>query len=120
MKSQLLAIEDRRKPVVAGAVRPSDFSYHEVRAIDPGFVLEDATLILFCLDPIERVGLFVRTQRQIQLGRAPFLYVAQYEAATELVSVPFDEMHRLAAAALVPSERLVMLYSTARCGSTLS
>ncbi len=82
-------------------------------------MLEDATLSLYCLDPIERVGLFVRTPPEVELGLAPFLFLTQYESATHLVSVPFDEMHVLAAAKPVPAERLVLVQSTGRCESTL-
>ena len=117
--AKLLAIDDRPKPILVAVATPSDFTYHEVAPIDPTCVLEDAALSLYCLDPVQRVGLFTRTPPEVNLGLAPFLYQAQYKSATELVSVAFDEMHGLAAAVPVPPDRLVMVQSTARCGSTL-
>jgi hypothetical protein len=119
VSAKLLAIDDRAKSHGLAVARPTDFTCHEVGPIDPTCVLEDATLSLYCLDPIERVGLFVRTPPEVDLGLAPFLFLTQYQSATQLVSVPFDEMHVLATARPVPSEHLVMVQSTGRCGSTL-
>jgi hypothetical protein len=117
--ARLLVIDDRLKPNPRGPVRPTDFAFHEVAVTDPSCVLEDPALSLYCIDTDARVGLFVRTPPEVELCRASFLYKAQYDAATELVSVPFDELHQLAAAAPLLPERLVMVYSTGRCGSTL-
>ena len=62
MSSKLLAIDDRSKSVGLAMARPNRHSCHEVAPIDPTSVLDDATLSLYCLDPVERVGLYVRRQ----------------------------------------------------------
>ncbi len=63
--------------------------------------------------------LFARTPPEVELSGAPFLYLTQYRYATELMSVPFAEVRRVADASPVPSERIVQVHSTGRCGSTL-
>jgi hypothetical protein len=119
VSAKLLAIDERTKSVGLAMARPTDFTCHEVAAIDPTCVLEDATLSLYCLDLAERVGIFVRTPAEVDLGLAPFLFLTQYLSATQLVSVPFDEMHVLGTDRPLHPERLVMVHSTGRCGSTL-
>jgi hypothetical protein len=115
----LFTIEQRRKERLPMPSGPTDFVLRQVGQTDPGCVLSDPALSLYCLDVAERCGLFVRTPPEVDLGRASFLYQAQYETASEVVSVPFEEMHRLAAAVPMASERLVFVHSTGRCGSTL-
>lgn len=105
--------------MLVGAAGPSDFATHETGSIELSRVLDDPTLSLYCIDPVGRTALFVRTPPQLDLSSAPFLYQAQYTQATEAVSVPFGQLHDLATRAPIPSERLVLVQSTGRCGSTL-
>lgn len=119
MPATLLTIAERRKERMPAPSAPSDFVLHEAGGTDPSCVLSDPTLSLYCLDIDQRTGLFVRTPPGVDLGRASFLYQAQYETGLEVVSVPFDEMHRLAALSPIAAERLVFVHSTGRCGSTL-
>jgi hypothetical protein len=79
----------------------------------------DPTLSLYCVDPVRRTALFVRTPPELDLSSPAFLYQAQYTQATEVVSVPFGQLHDLARSASLPPERLVLVQSTGRCGSTL-
>ena len=118
MAATVLAIEERCKAGVGAVARPSDFVAHETGSMELSLVL-DPTLSLYCIDPARRSALFVRTPPDLDLSSAPFLYQAQFTEATEVVSVPFGELHDLAAKAPVPSERLVLVQSTGRCGSTL-
>ena len=75
MSAKVLAIDDRTNSIGLAMARPTDFTCHEVAPIGPTCVLEDATLSLYCLDPVERVGLFVRTPPEVDLGLAPFLFL---------------------------------------------
>ncbi len=118
MAATVLAIDDRRKPVLVGMARPSDFATHETGWIELSGVL-DPTLSLYCIDPLRRAALFVRTPPELDLSSVPFLYQAQYTQAIEVVSVPFGPLHELAARSPIPPERLVLVQSTGRCGSTL-
>jgi len=114
----VLAIDERHRPIAGAAVRPGDFVFHAAGTIDSGRLLDDPMLSLYCIDAAERTAIFVRTPPFVDLAQAPFFYQTQFEMATELVSVPFAELHMLAASAGNPSP-LVQIHSTGRCGSTL-
>ncbi len=119
MTATVLAIERRCKFHPAAAAGPADFALHEVGSLDPSRLVEDDSLSLYSVDPVQRAVLFVRTPSRMDLSRAPFLWHAQYTEATEVISVPFREVTGLAARARVLLDRLVFIHSTGRCGSTL-
>ena len=119
MEARTLIIEEKLRTVPPATVRPSDFRLREGGAVDPGIVLRDPNLSLYCLDLERREALFVETPPGTDLSRAPFLYQAQYDAALRLVAVPLGTLHRLAAGAAVDPSRLILIYSVGRCGSTL-
>lgn len=64
---------------------------------------------------------FVECDPDIDLSTAhAFYYSAQYQHARRVIRLPIDEFHKLAAAIGDPPKgRVVYLYSTGRCGSTL-
>jgi hypothetical protein len=115
----VLAIERRCKFHPAAAAGPGDFVLREVGSLDPLRLVEDDGLSLYSVDPVQRAALFVRTPPQLDLFRAPFLWHAQYTEATEVISVPFGDLADLAARAPMSLDRLVLIHSTGRCGSTL-
>ena len=115
----MLAVDHRWKVHPAAAAKRSDFTAHTVGSLDPSAVIEDPALSLYCIDAVERTGIFVRTPPHVNLLQAPFLYQTQFAEATEIISVPFQELHELAARVRFSSEGLVLVQSTARCGSTL-
>ena len=118
MQARILVIEEKRKND-PGAVRPSDFKVRDGGAIDPQVILHHPHITLYCLDFENRQALFVETAPECDLSRAPFLYQAQYEAATRLIQVPWDTLHRLADEVVIDSSQLILIYSVGRCGSTL-
>jgi hypothetical protein len=117
-EARTLIIEEKVKTNL-GAVRRSDFRLRDGEAIDPGIVLQDPNLSLYCLDIENRQALFVETPPDCDLSSAPFFYQAQYQAALRLVQVPYDTLHRLAADIVMDPSRLILIYSVGRCGSTL-
>ncbi len=119
MAATVLEIESRWKVHVAAAGSPNDFEVHKVGSLDPSRLLDDPTLSLYTVDPLERAALFVRTPAEIDLSRAPFLWHTQFVEATEVISLPFHELAELTAQASIPFKRLVFIHSTGRCGSTL-
>jgi len=118
MEARTLTIQERGK-TGRGAVRPSDFQVRDGGAIDPQIVLREPNLSLYCLDFEQRQALFVETPQETDLSLAPFLYQAQYAAARRLLQVPFETLHRLAAEVVIDPQRLILIYSIGRCGSTL-
>ena len=113
-----LVIEEKVKPHL-GVVRPSDFRVSDGGAIDPQIVLRDPNVSLYCLDFEGECALFVDTPNGADLLKAPFLYTAQYEAATRLIQIPFETLHQLADEMVIDSSSLIFVHSVGRCGSTL-
>ncbi|MFC7241268.1 hypothetical protein ACFQO7_02125 [Catellatospora aurea] len=112
--AQLLALVEKTKPYPLAVAGPADFRCEPVAAVDPGIVLTEPGHSLYCLDHDTRRALFTRTD--VDPCGAPFYFQAQYEHATGLVALSYDELHALP----VPGEPSgVFLYSTGRCGSTL-
>ncbi len=68
---------------------------------------------------MQRSVLFARTPPEVKLSGAPFLYVTQYRHATRGRVGPFENVRRLTNTNPVPSESIVQVPSTGRCGSTL-
>jgi hypothetical protein len=119
MEARSLIIEEKLRTFPISVVNPSDFRVREGGAVDPRIVLQQPNLTLYCLDFENRQALFVETPPDCELSRAPFLYQAQYDAASRLIQVPFETLHRLAAEVVIDPASLILIYSVGRCGSTL-
>jgi len=100
-------------------VSADDFQVQSGRAIDPRVVLEQPTVSLYCLDHANQRALFVDTAPEVDLLQAPFYFIAQYEAAQRLIAVPYATLHTLAGEVELDPQRIILFYSTGRCGSTL-
>lgn len=61
----------------------------------------------------------MKTQPGVDLAQAPFFYQAQYENSVNLISVPYETLHKLASEISLDSRHLILVYSVGRCGSTL-
>jgi hypothetical protein len=53
------------------------------------------------------------------LSQAPFLYQAQYENTVKLIGVSYETLHELARGISLDDQKLVLVYSVGRTGSTL-
>jgi hypothetical protein len=73
----------------------------------------------YCLSHRNQLMIFAETPLEIDLSAAPFYYQRQFETATRLVALPYEQVHRIAADCAVSFEKLVLIYSVGRCGSTL-
>lgn len=116
MDAQVLEIDEKVAPVEFFPSVPTNF-----RTTDGPTVPAAATLgphvELYCLDDENRRALFVQTGPDVDLLDAPFFYLAQYRGAERLLALPYEALHALADD--LPDPRLVFLFSTGRCGSTL-
>ena len=119
MQAYELAIDAKVKSDPFGTVSAGDFQVQPGLAIDPRVVLEQPTVSLYCLDHAKQRALFVETPPEVQLLQAPFYFIAQYEAAQRLIAVPYATLHALAAEVELDPQRIILFYSTGRCGSTL-
>ncbi len=114
-----LIIDRKTKDGPFGIVSPADFAFHPGQSVDPQIIVQRDNISLYCLDHENRRVLFVETTPGEDLLQAPFYFIAQYEHAQRLIAVPYATLHEIASATAVEASRIVLVYSTGRCGSTL-
>ena len=119
MQAHELIIDAKVKTNPFDIVSAEDFQTHIGRSLDPHIILEQTNFSLYCLDHVNRWALFVETSPEVNLLEAPFYFIAQYEAAQRLIAIPYDTLHTLAQEVVVDPQRIILFYSTGRCGSTL-
>ena len=112
-------ITARKRPDFASLSEPSDFTLGAAQTIDAHEVLTNPLISLYCLDLARRSAIFVETPPDVDLSAAPFMYTAQYENALNAISVPYETLIELAGSIAFDSQRLILVYSVARSGSTL-
>ena len=97
----------------------TDFQFEEAEQVDPRIIIEQPTVSLYCVDHENRQAIFVELPSDVDLSQAPFYYQTQYEAARSLIAVPYGTLHTLARDVTIDPSRIILVYSTGRCGSTL-
>lgn len=119
MSTKVLYIQSKQRPDPLSIVKRQDFDCIEGENINPKIIIESPNISLYCLDPQNQQAIFVETPLDIELSNAPFFYQAQYEYAQRLIAVPLEDLPQLMTAIEEPIEKLIMIYSVGRCGSTL-
>ena len=119
MEACELIIDAKVKTSPFNIVSADDFQTFTGQPVDHHVVLEKSNLSLYCLDHANQRALFVETSPDVNLLQAPFYFIAQYEHAQKLIAVPYDTFHALAKKVEVNQQRIILFYSTGRCGSTL-
>jgi hypothetical protein len=119
MEAYELIIDSKVKTNAFDIVSINDFQTHMGESVDPHLVLEKSNISLYCLDHANQRALFVETASDVDLLQAPFYFIAQYENAQKLIAVPYETLHDLATKSDVDPQRIILFYSTGRCGSTL-
>lgn len=119
MNARELIIASKVKANPFDIVSPDDFQTSIGRSLNPYIILEETNFSLYCLDHINQQALFVETSPEVDLLQAPFYFIAQYEAAQRLIAVPYDTLNALANEVKLDPQRIILFYSTGRCGSTL-
>lgn len=107
----------RRKRSQLAYAEPSDF-LSVFCGTSSAKALSGANVSLYCLK--DNVAYFVCTCSGVPIHRSdisPFFYVAQWHHATHLLAVPYD--HFLDYAQTLDRGRVLLLWNTGRCGSTL-
>lgn len=118
MSAKVLHIQGKNRTPDSTVVRLQDFDYQEGETIDPFTVIKKSNITLYCLDFQNKRAIFVETPINIDLSQPPFYYLAQYEHAEKLITVPLEDLPLLINR--IPRiEQLIMIYSVGRCGSTL-
>jgi hypothetical protein len=112
-------IEGLERPRAVAPVSRADFRLGDLTSIESRAVFDDPRMSLYCFDLEEDAAVFVETPDPEALAEAPFYYQAQAERAESVAIMPLAEFHRLADLAPEPGERLTLIHSVGRCGSTL-
>ncbi len=119
MSARILKITGKRIRDRLAVVKLGDFRLREAGTLDTAEALRDPRLSLYCLDGPRRRAVYVRTPDSVDLTREPFIWRAQRLHAEELVAIDLDELDELADGMEDPGDRITLLYSVGRCGSTL-
>jgi hypothetical protein len=119
MHTYELIIDSKIKSSPFAIVTVEDFQVHAGQQLDPRIILEQPNVSLYCLDHSGQQAIFVETLPDVDLLQAPFYFIAQYDAAQRLIAVPYDTLHALACEVELDPQRIILFYSTGRCGSTL-
>src|SRR5436190_4137514 len=114
-----MIIDSKVKISPFAIVSVDDFQVHTGQPVAPPIILEQPNLSLYCIDHVNQRAIFVETSPEVNLLRAPFYFIAQYEAAQRLIAVPYETLHALAGEVKIDPQRIILFYSTGRCGSTL-
>jgi hypothetical protein len=83
-------------------------------------LLIDPHITLYSLDFDRQRAIFVETPPSLDLSQAPFIYLAQYENAIRVFTIPFATLIELAQTITIDPTRLILIYSVGRAGSTLT
>lgn len=119
MQAYELIIDAKIKTSPFAIVSVDDFQAHPGKFLDPSIILEQPNFSLYCLDHVKQRAIFVETPPEVDLLQAPFYFIAQYEAAQRLIAIPYETLSALAREVEIDPQRIILFYSTGRCGSTL-
>lgn len=96
-----------------------DFKYRPSHKITSSLILSDPDITPYCYDLDQRKAVFVTTPETARTLDATFFYQAQFQRATHLIVISFEELNELVQRGLRSPQHSVEIYSTGRCGSTL-
>lgn len=119
MQARLHAIADRARGFDTTAATVADFTLDDGEAADPQIVIDQPAWKLYCLDPENRCAVFVELDEAIDLADAAFLRLTQFENARRVLTVPWEALEGLSTQVPLP-ERLILIFNTGRCGTTLA
>ncbi|MFT7641198.1 MAG: hypothetical protein ACI9G1_002944 [Pirellulaceae bacterium] len=85
---------------------------------DSASLIDDPNISLYCLDEKNRKAVFVETDPDVDLRKYPFYYQGQFQHARQLLTIDYEEFHRLAENLATRIQCAVMIHSVGRCGST--
>jgi hypothetical protein len=123
-KSSMMAtaFEILDRPHRAAFRRPGieNFRVRKIGQVPAGRILENPHITLYSLDFENRQAAFVESPADVNLSQAAFYFATQFEKAARVWTIPFETMIQLAKSVTIDDSRLINIYSTGRCGSTLA
>jgi hypothetical protein len=108
-----------RPSVGQRTVRPEDFVLGAWQPIEPGILLNDPNLSLFCVDFSDMSLWFTETPDSVDVHDATFMFEAQRSEAKRIVRIPLHTAHQISAETAIDPSRIILVNSVGRCGSTL-
>ena len=96
-----------------------DFTLQKDSVVDAGQVVANPQISMYAADSKNNTIVFVETPPAVDLTSFPFLYLAQYEHATRVITLPCDEFISVMEALPYPDKKYIFLYTVGRAGSTL-
>lgn len=119
MSIRRLRLESKHKDRPIQIASPEHFTATDAGPMTSAELIEDPTYTLYCFDPNDGSAVFVQTPPKVNLDRAAFYYMDQFDHAIGLASVPHAEFCELSQIIDLPTDGIVFIHSVGRCGSTL-
>lgn len=120
MVAKAYDIVDKVKSDRFGPADITDFRLREAGSIATEEIVDNPRISLYSLDFNNGRAVFLETGADAALEQAPFFYVAQYDHAVRVFTVPFEVMIQQAQSIKLDDKQLVFIFSTGRAGSTLA
>ena len=120
MLATTFEIVDRARERASHMADIGDFHLREIDQFPAPKILENQHITLYSLDFENRRAVFVETSADIDLSQASFYFRTQFDRAKRVVTIPFETMIQLAKSVTIDDNRLILIYSVGRCGSTLA
>ncbi len=97
-----------------------DFKYEQApSSVSADSLLSNPNISLYSLDLKTRRAVFTQTPDSIDLETSAFMFRGQFENATHVITLPFDDFHKLADRIEFQENAVSFIHSVGRCGSTL-
>lgn len=106
------------RPNFFGVVDFNQLTYSGKIPVDR--ILTQSNITLYSLDLENQQAIFVETPPEINLSRAPFYNTSQLVNAVRIFTISFEWMIQLSEEIDLDDDRVVLIYSVGRCGSTLA
>jgi hypothetical protein len=119
MEADVYEIEEKTKTCDIGVSSIADFRVRRSGQVDAQVLLDDPHITPYCLDDTRREAVFVESAPDSDPTAKPFFFLAQYQAALRLFTIPFETLNRLGDSAGDRFHTFIPMYSVGRCGGTL-
>ncbi|MCG9890181.1 MAG: hypothetical protein MH252_03780 [Thermosynechococcaceae cyanobacterium MS004] len=120
MSVNIYEITKKQRQSKIGLASIEDFELGNSNHENIQIILENPNISLYCLDFNQNIAVFVETPPVVNFSQASFFYATQFEKAIRVLTLPFEEMIRLAQAVNFEDKNLILIHSVGRAGSTLA
>jgi hypothetical protein len=118
MPASLHAIKNRSRDVPAGRANLANFELGDGVSVSPNITLSEPGWSLYCLNQATQQAVFVKTPKNCDVSAMPFLRMAQYQGAEQVLLMPWGELETLADRVSLP-QNMILIFNMGRSGTTL-